>query len=239
MGPYDDYQAVWNVIGTGAIVIDDIQIANVGTGQVVASENAERQAPSTGPGLQLLNGAYAVTEPTLVIAGRGSLRVGKNAMVATNPAVLPTRKHDLHRRTAIPHSRSGHRQPSSGGMAATNRHGGGIAARPRIESYNNAPLSGMFSSGARTNSAAAYVLNIASFAQSDVIIDDITILQQSRSLAASPPAWSRLETLPYPRLGKYELADTVSQAVSGGLAEGPPFRITLDEVESPGSLSPM
>jgi len=46
---FSDYQAVWNVVGTGAIAIDDIQIVNVGTGQVVASENAE--GPSIDPGI--------------------------------------------------------------------------------------------------------------------------------------------------------------------------------------------
>lgn len=44
LGAFNDYEAAWNVMGTGAIAIDDIQIVNVATGQVVASENAETPA---------------------------------------------------------------------------------------------------------------------------------------------------------------------------------------------------
>jgi hypothetical protein len=41
LGPYSDYKALWNIIGTGAIAVDDIQVRNLDTGQLVASENAE------------------------------------------------------------------------------------------------------------------------------------------------------------------------------------------------------
>ena len=47
LGPYTDYQARWNVIGTGEVAIDDIQIVNIETGQVAASENGERTIPQT------------------------------------------------------------------------------------------------------------------------------------------------------------------------------------------------
>ena len=47
LGPYTDYEARWEILGTGAIAIDDIQIVNVTTGQVVASENAERTTQVT------------------------------------------------------------------------------------------------------------------------------------------------------------------------------------------------
>ncbi len=41
LGAYQDYQVIWNVVGTGAIVIDDIVITRVATGDVIAAENAE------------------------------------------------------------------------------------------------------------------------------------------------------------------------------------------------------
>ncbi|SPE28600.1 hypothetical protein SBA3_1460009 [Candidatus Sulfopaludibacter sp. SbA3] len=41
LGQYSDYEARWNIIGTGAISIDDIQMVNVTTGQTVATEDAE------------------------------------------------------------------------------------------------------------------------------------------------------------------------------------------------------
>jgi hypothetical protein len=41
LGAYDDYRAIWNVTGTGAIVVDDVRITDVDTGRVVASEGAD------------------------------------------------------------------------------------------------------------------------------------------------------------------------------------------------------
>ena len=41
LGPYDDYWINWTIKGTGAIIIDDIQLVDVATGNVIASEGAE------------------------------------------------------------------------------------------------------------------------------------------------------------------------------------------------------
>jgi hypothetical protein len=38
LGAFADYEAAWNVIGTGAIVVDDIVITDLTTGKAVASE---------------------------------------------------------------------------------------------------------------------------------------------------------------------------------------------------------
>ncbi len=60
LGSFDDYQARWNVIGKGAIAIDDIQITNASTGAVVASEDAE-------PGTILLSAFFVSTsKPSFV-----------------------------------------------------------------------------------------------------------------------------------------------------------------------------
>ena len=42
---YTDYEARWNVVGTGAIAVDNVRIMDVTTGQEVASENAENTVP--------------------------------------------------------------------------------------------------------------------------------------------------------------------------------------------------
>lgn len=39
---YPDYKVVWNVVGTGAIAIDNIQIVNLTTGETIAAEDLER-----------------------------------------------------------------------------------------------------------------------------------------------------------------------------------------------------
>jgi hypothetical protein len=49
LGAYNDYQVFWSIAGTGAIVIDDIEIVNNATGQTVATENGE--GPTIKPGL--------------------------------------------------------------------------------------------------------------------------------------------------------------------------------------------
>jgi uncharacterized protein (TIGR03437 family) len=46
LGPYSDYEARWDVPGTGAIAIDDIQIIDTVTGQVIAGLNVEPAVPS-------------------------------------------------------------------------------------------------------------------------------------------------------------------------------------------------
>jgi hypothetical protein len=46
LGAYDDYGARWNIVGRGAIAIDDIQLIEVATGRVLLTENAEGPAAS-------------------------------------------------------------------------------------------------------------------------------------------------------------------------------------------------
>jgi len=41
LNSFSDYEARLNIVGTGAIVVDDLQITDMSTGQVVASEDAE------------------------------------------------------------------------------------------------------------------------------------------------------------------------------------------------------
>ena len=48
LGNYDDYDLRWNVVGTGAIAIDNIRIMNLSTGQDVATEDGEKIEPLFG-----------------------------------------------------------------------------------------------------------------------------------------------------------------------------------------------
>lgn len=54
MGNFSDYQARWNVIGTGAIAIDEIKIVNLSTGSTVIYENAEEGFVNADPTVALL-----------------------------------------------------------------------------------------------------------------------------------------------------------------------------------------
>lgn len=46
LGDYDDYQLRWNVVGRGAIAIDTIEITDVATGAVLATEDVEGTSPA-------------------------------------------------------------------------------------------------------------------------------------------------------------------------------------------------
>ena len=46
LGNFDDYQLRWNVVGRGAIAIDDIRLIDVSTGGVLLTEDVEGTAPS-------------------------------------------------------------------------------------------------------------------------------------------------------------------------------------------------
>ncbi len=234
LGPYSDYEARWNVVGTGAIAIDDIQITAAATGQIVASENAERLAPTVGPGIQLLNGASVVTDPAPVIAGRASLRLSAFGTAATRPTVVAlstSTTYIVEFQYRIIARGGGENvlylwlQPAG----TTDQHSS-VSLAPLLK---NAAESGTFSAGAETAAASSYVLNVSATADSVVLIDGITILQKSVIPTGVPPApWAKLDGLPYPRLGKYQLGTSLWQAQAGGLAEGPAFRVSVEEVES-------
>ena len=66
---YTDYVGGFKIAGTGAIAIDDIQISDVSTGQIVVSENAEGPTIKPGPlNFQITDGI------TLVTAGESTVR---------------------------------------------------------------------------------------------------------------------------------------------------------------------
>jgi hypothetical protein len=66
----------------------------------------------------------------------------------------------------------------------------------------SAPATGTFSSGAQTANAAQYYFSINASPDSDVVIDDIKVIRPVQH-TTPPSAWASLESLPFPRLGKY------------------------------------
>jgi uncharacterized protein (TIGR03437 family) len=233
LGPYADYYVYWDIIGIGAISIDTIQITDGVTGLVIASENANTLSPTVGSGLQL-NGATVVTNPSLVIAGKASLRLNGNASFSNNPASL-----------AIPANTTVIIEMQyrilNYGISEEALHlwlqPAGIAWSPATQVdlsglLKNAPATGTFSSGALTAGAASYTLNVSAVTGSDVVVDNITFYRQDASAVSNAPAtWSKLNSLPYPRIGIAMLGTTYWQTQQGGSAEGPPFRVSLNQVE--------
>ncbi len=233
LGPYSDYQASWNVIGVGAISIDNIRITDGVTGAVVVSQNANTLSPTVGSGLQL-NGATVVTDPSLVIGGKASLRLNGNATFSNNPVSLPIPANTtviiemqyrvLNYGTSDEALHLWLQPAGTAWTAATQVDLSGL--------LKNAPASGTFSSGALTAGAASYTLNVSAVTGSDVLVDNIAFYRQDASAASTPATWSKLNSLPYPRIGIYMLGTTFWQTQTGGLAEGPPYRVSINQVES-------
>jgi hypothetical protein len=68
----------------------------------------------------------------------------------------------------------------------------------------SAPATGTFSSGAQTADAAQYYFSINASPDSDVVIGDIKVIRQDPVQHMTPPsAWASLDSLSFPRLGKY------------------------------------
>ncbi|HLK49486.1 MAG TPA: IPT/TIG domain-containing protein [Bryobacteraceae bacterium] len=81
LGPFTDYQARWNVIGTGSIAVDDIQIVNVSTGAVIAIEDAE-------PGTLLLSTFFVSASKPAFVWGE-PVKVTARLYDETGKAIAP------------------------------------------------------------------------------------------------------------------------------------------------------
>lgn len=234
LGPYGDYQAYWAIQNSGAIAIDDVVITDVTTGTPAGFENCEATAANAGPGLRVIGGS-PVRDPELVLAGSGSLRLSRGASVVTNPQVWPLAPNSVY----IVEFDYRVLSPGSGDetfvlwlqpATAEFERRTAVDLPPLLR---NAPASGTFSSGALTAGADVYELHIAAATGADVLIDNVAIHQRDAVPVDSPPAaWSRLAALPFPRIGKYMLGTSLAQALTGGMAEGPALRISVDQVES-------
>src|SRR5215469_15853618 len=66
--------------------------------------------------------------------------------------------------------------------------------------HANAAASGTFSTGALTNSSLSYTLNISAGPGVSIIVGNIVIYRQDTVQTTAAPAWSGLDTLPFPRL---------------------------------------
>jgi hypothetical protein len=77
LGPYTDYYVLWQILGTGAISINNIQVIDLATGAVIATGNAET-GPTVGP-------AYNSTVPPLSQTPHSSFPAAPPSRSATMP----------------------------------------------------------------------------------------------------------------------------------------------------------
>jgi len=200
-------------------------------GQVVASLNAEQEAPTVGPGLMLSNLASVTLDPALLIGGKGSVRLTNYGTAATNPAFLALQSNtiyvvELQYRIVSPGSDDRVLNVWMQPTGTTDFH----LSVNMASTIRNAAMSGTFSAGAQTGGAPSYQLYISASADSAVVIDNISIYRKDAVESSTvPPAYSALENLPFPRLGKWILGTPESEALSGG-AE-PPLTYSVEQIE--------
>lgn len=183
-----------------------------------------------GPGLRLEGAATIVTDPALVLNGTASLRLNSARNLSTDPTAWPLRPNtsyivELQYRIL--------NRGNNTDLLFVNLHPAGNRD-PRVSIFmpslfRNAADSGTFSSGAQTNSSASYVLDIAAGNGVSILIDDIVIYRQD-VVQTTAPDWTRLGTLPFPRLGAW-YSDNPDYQASNGLHGVQPYYYTVEQIE--------
>jgi hypothetical protein len=232
LGDYSDYRGYWNMGGTGAISIDNIQIADAATGNVIAFENAEGTAPTLKSGIQLQGGAAVVTDPSQVISGVASLLLGDTGGFVTDPSVIPIGANTVYTikfdyRIVSPGTGDSLFSVCLQPVGTTDSQLQ-VCAPAMLK---NAALTGTFSTGVQTAGASSYFLNLYMAGSASLIIDNIFLYRQDVTTQNAPPrTWNGLLTLPFPRLGNYMLEGTSRMAQFGW--DEQPFYYTVAQIES-------
>lgn len=232
LGNYSDYVVFWGTgaATAGAISIDNIQIADAATGKMLAFEDAEGTAPGPKAGIQI--GNATVVSGSQAISGNASVQMNSQVTLKTNPAVLPLAGNTVY--TIKFDYRILSRGTADNLFYAFFLPDGSTDPRLQITippMFKNAAAAGTFSSGAQTASASSYVLNLSLSPGVSLIIDNIVVYRQDVTPQATAPAtWSRLLTLPFPRLGN-RLAQRTDDVSSLALDEKAPFTYSVEQIE--------
>ena len=233
LGNYSDYEGLWGIEGTGAISVDNIQIVDAATGNVIAFENAEGTGPTLKSGIQLQGPATVVTDPSLVISGKGSLLLSNGGGFVTNPSVISIGANTVF--TIQFDYRIVSPATSSQVFSALFQPAGTTDPQLQVTipgMLKNAAVTGTFSTGAQTAAASSYVLQLNAGPGVSLIIDNIFVYRQNVTMQnAPPPTWKRLMTTPFPRLGRFFEVRTDSSAELA-FNEGTPFAYSVEQIES-------
>jgi hypothetical protein len=233
LGNYTDYEARWNIVGNGAIAIDNIEIRDLSSGRAVAAEDAEGLSQTFSPGSRLGSyGTAVVRDQDKVVTGQAAATLHGFGTFETDPRVVALEPNTTYVVQFDYRGRAGddghksvlvslHPEGESGYDVAT-------CLRPLLK---NAPTNGTYSGGALTGAAARYYLRIMAVGGVSIAVDNIHIVRQERTLAPGGlAAAAEIPGLPFPRLGNYLMGTTTDMA-AGGIAEGKPFTYSVDEIE--------
>ena len=176
------------------------------------------EGTTVGPGTGILLGigASVETDPTLVIGNRPSIRLD-SGNIGTDPAVWPLAPNTTY--IVELQYRIVNRRAGTDLLYPTLSNSG---QQPQLHIHlpalhRNAEASGTYSSGALTNSSSSYVLNINAGPGVSIIVGNIVIYRQDTVQTTTPPAWSKPDTLPFPRLGAWYSGHPDYDVASGSL----------------------
>jgi hypothetical protein len=216
---YPDYRVWLNVIGKGAIVVDDIKLSE--GGKTIFEENFEGLSLGPGPGIRLLGGS---------VDSEGRLILDSGARIETNPDIFILQKLSEFRLSfdylilepTIDDRNLDIRLLPSPGSEAT------VSLRPLLR---NSPASGHFSTGFGTGSAGPYLVSISAGRNARILIDNIVIERgRPESFVAEPAAYKYLGQAPFPRLGNYNMISATEQVAWGGY-EGIAWNSSVEKEE--------
>jgi uncharacterized protein (TIGR03437 family) len=200
----------------------------------------EGKTVGPGTGILLGGGTSIVTDPALMIGAGPSIRLdntGNNASIGTNPDVWPLSPNttyilELQYRIVNRGANTDLLFPTFSPTDLSQQQ-----LKINMPSlYANAASSGTFSSGVLTNNSRSYTLNITAGLGVSIIVGNIAIYRQDTVQTTAPPAWSGLDSLPFPRLGAWYTGNP-DFAVKDGRGGVPPYYYTLDQIENSLALA--
>jgi len=216
---FPDYRIWLNVIGSGAIVVDNIRLME--GSDVVFEEDFERVSPGPGPGVRLERGTID-DSGWLFIENGGGLRTDPDIVVFPK---LSTYRISFDYRILEPGIDDGTLNlmllPKPGTKES-------VELRPLLR---NSEASGRFSTGFGTGSAGPYAVAISGGRNARVLIDNILVERGTpRSFTDEPASYIYLKNAPFPRLGNCIGTSPTEQVVWGGF-DGVKWRSSVDELD--------
>ncbi|HKW98119.1 MAG TPA: putative glycoside hydrolase [Bryobacteraceae bacterium] len=206
------YQAVYT-----RIYADDVEAGKTG---------------NIGRGLQLIRGAGVTTDPTLVIGGKASIHMPPNSEVITNSTTVNMAGNTVY--IVDFRYRILNRGSAANILTFLMLPVGAVNLSQGVEvpgMLKNAEQSGTFSTGALTAKDASWYFSIITSADSEVVIDNISVFRGQTIQFTTPPAsFVNLTAAPFPRLGKC-MFWTPSQVAQLAPGEGVPYLYTQQQVE--------
>lgn len=201
--------------------------------RIYADDVEAGQTGNVGPGLQLIRSASVTTDPSLVISGKASIHMPPNSEVITNSAAVNMAANTVY--IVEFQYRILNRGSTANILTFLMLPVGATNVSQGVEvsgMLSNAEESGTFSTGALTAQGAPWYFSILTSADSEVVIDNISIFGgQTVQFATPPPSFVNLASVPFPRLGKY-MFWTPAQIAQLAPGEGVPNYYTQEQVEN-------